>query len=111
MPKLLFLSESISRGVQFLGLQLGRDPTPADDLSLWGSVVRRLEKEFGIRHNDAVRRNQMNVPDETGVERLVAMDRWSPNFFVGLGVFYRDFVLHASILAHLPHNNILAYKK
>ena len=39
------------------------------------------------------------------------MDRWSPNFFVGLGVFYRDFVLHAGILAHLPHNNILAYKK
>eukprot|EP00980_Cylindrotheca_fusiformis_P004560 scaffold975_cov90-Cylindrotheca_fusiformis.AAC.3 len=74
VPKPLFLSESISGGVQFLGLQLGRDPTLADDLSLWGSVVQRLEKEFGIRHNDAVRRNQLYLPDENGVERLVAID-------------------------------------
>ena len=74
VPTPLFLSESITGGVQFLGLELGRDPTPADDLSLWSSILQRLEEEFGIRHNDATRRNQMFLRDKNGVERLVAID-------------------------------------
>jgi hypothetical protein len=75
VPKPMFLSESISGGVCFLGLQLGRDPIASDDVSLWNDVLKRLEKEFGIRHNDAVGgRNRLFITDGEGSERLVAID-------------------------------------
>ncbi|KAG7353400.1 hypothetical protein IV203_002755 [Nitzschia inconspicua] len=71
----LFVSESWSGWIKFIGLQLGRDPRPGDDLSDWEKVLTSLETQYGFRHDDAEGRNMVFVTDKTtGAERLVAMD-------------------------------------
>jgi hypothetical protein len=75
VPKPIFLSESPSGGVKFLGLQLGRMPNEFDDLAGWDQILRSLKQEYGIRHNDAEERNMIFIADSvTGVERMVAID-------------------------------------
>jgi hypothetical protein len=78
VPEPLFLSESPSGGVKFLGLQPGRplndEECENDDLfcQQWQSVLATLENEFGIQHNDA--RGNAIVIETNGEERLVAID-------------------------------------
>lgn len=74
VPRPVFVSTSLTGGVEFLGLQLGRDPTHHDDTSSVSDILKRLNKEFGIKHNDAEGRNFIFVPDGDGSERLVAID-------------------------------------
>jgi hypothetical protein len=75
VPTPLFLSKSVSGGVVFLGLELGRDP--GDDAyyqsEQWENVLRSLEG-YGIRHSDAKCRNALVIKDANGSERLVASD-------------------------------------
>eukprot|EP00978_Attheya_sp_CCMP212_P040444 scaffold220909_cov60-Attheya_sp.AAC.2 len=71
----LFVSESWSGWIKFIGLQLGRDPEPGDDISDWNRVLSSLESQYGFRHEDAEDGNMVFVTDEkTGTERLVAID-------------------------------------
>jgi hypothetical protein len=75
VPRPVFLSESFSGGVMFLGLQLGRPPNATDDVSDISNVIHRIEKEYGIRHNDAAfGRNMIIITDADGVERVAAID-------------------------------------
>jgi hypothetical protein len=76
VPKPMFLSESVSGGRWFLGLQLGHKPTVVNDdtMKQFNNVLNRLEKEYGIRHNDAEGRNMLYITDADGVERIVAID-------------------------------------
>jgi hypothetical protein len=75
VPQPMFLSESPSGGVKFLGLQLGRMPNEFDDLGEWYQILQSLKQEYGIRHNDAEVRNMIFIADSvTGVERMVAID-------------------------------------
>ncbi|KAG7368279.1 hypothetical protein IV203_031022 [Nitzschia inconspicua] len=70
-----FVAESWSGWVKFIGLQLGRDPGPTDDISQWRNVLSTLEAQYGFRHDDAENGNMVFVVDEaTGVEKLVAID-------------------------------------
>ena len=72
----LFLSESWSGLVKFIGLQLGRDPLPGDDLSERTRVLSTLENEHGFRHGDAEDSGNMIfvLDQKTNTERLVAID-------------------------------------
>ncbi|CAB9531454.1 unknown protein [Seminavis robusta] len=71
----LFVSDSWSGSVKFIGLHLGRNPAPGDDNSGWSSVLTSLEGQFGFRHEDADDGNMVFVVDEvTGREKLVAID-------------------------------------
>ena len=71
----LFVSESWSGWIKFIGLQLGRNPEPGDDVSDWSTVLTSLESQYGFRHEDADNGNMVFVTDEkTGTERLVAID-------------------------------------
>jgi hypothetical protein len=71
----LFVSESWSGWIKFIGLQLGRDPLPGDDVSEWSNVLSTLENEYGFRHDDAEDLNMIFIFDEkTNSERLVAID-------------------------------------
>ena len=75
VPTPLFVAESWSGLITFIGLQLGRDPRPGDDLSTWSTVLSTLESQYGFRHDDAEDGNMIFVMDEaTGSERLVAID-------------------------------------
>jgi hypothetical protein len=75
VPQPMFLSESPSGGVKFLGLQLGREPNESDDLGEWYQIWQSLKQEYGFRHNDAEGRNMIFIADSvTGVERIVAID-------------------------------------
>jgi hypothetical protein len=74
VPRPIFWSESKSGGRLFLGLQLGREPTADDDTSQFLNVLNRLQKEYGIRHNDAEFRNIIYISDADGVERIAAID-------------------------------------
>jgi hypothetical protein len=74
VPRPIFWSESKSGGRLFLGLQLGREPTADDDTSQFKNVLTRLQKEYGIRHNDAEGRNMIYISDADGVERIAAID-------------------------------------
>jgi hypothetical protein len=75
VPKPMFLSESPSGWVKFLGLQLGRMPNEFDDLGERYQILRSLKQEYGVRHNDAEGRNMIFIADSvTGVERMVAID-------------------------------------
>mgnify|MGYP000609430242 CR=1 FL=1 len=75
VPTPLFVSESWAGWIKFIGLQLGRDPVPGDDLSDWSNVLSTLENEYGFPHEDAEAGNMVFVFDEkTGSERLVAID-------------------------------------
>jgi len=70
----LFVSESWSGWIKFIGLQLGRKPEPGDDVSDWSTVLTSLESQYGFRHEDDDG-NMVFVTDEkTGTERLVAID-------------------------------------
>jgi hypothetical protein len=75
VPTPLFLS--VSGGVLFLGLELGRDPKRGDDVYYqsehWPNVLRSLE-EYGICHSDAEERNALLIKDANGSDRLVAID-------------------------------------
>jgi hypothetical protein len=77
VPTPLFLSKSVSGGVMFLGLELGRDPKPGDDVYYqsehWPNLLRSLE-EYGIHHSDAEERNALFIKDANGSDRLVAID-------------------------------------
>jgi hypothetical protein len=76
VPCPLFLSESFSGGILFLGLQLGRKPTEQDknfDLNV-KEITQRLEMEYGIYHNDVEDRNMVVISDENGCDKLVAID-------------------------------------
>jgi hypothetical protein len=75
VPQPMFLSESPSGWVKFLGLQLGRMPNDFDDLRGWNKILRSLEQEYGIRHNDAEERNMIFIADNvSGGERMVTID-------------------------------------
>lgn len=75
VAKPLFVSESWSGLIKFIGLQLGRDPCPGDDLSEWPNVLSTLENEFSFRHEDAEDGNMIFVYDEKSkTEKLVAID-------------------------------------
>ena len=59
-------------------MQVGRELKESDNISVeqWHEVIRCLEDDFGLRHNDCDRRNGLLIPDEMnpGEERLVAID-------------------------------------
>jgi hypothetical protein len=76
VPRPIFLSESKSGGRLYLGLQLGREPNDKDDVSKFDHVLLRIQKEYGIKHNDAEGRNMIFIPDPncSAVERIVAID-------------------------------------
>ena len=75
VPEPLFLSESPSGGVKFLGLQPGRplsdEECENNDLFCrqWQSGLATLENKFGIQHNDA--KGNAIVIETNGEERLV----------------------------------------
>jgi hypothetical protein len=76
VPQPIFLSESTSGFIKFIGLQLGREPNDKDDLSSFSHVLFRIQTEYGIQHNDAEGRNMIFIPDPNciGGERIVAID-------------------------------------
>ena len=74
IPKALFLTESYGRGIKYLGLQLGRDPTSKDDTSSWSEVLGTLRSQYGFIHDDADRKNGLFIPNGRGGEKLVAID-------------------------------------
>ena len=75
VPRPIFWSESYSGGVMFLGLQLGREPRDDDDLKEFHVVLKRLEEQYGIRHNDSDRgRNMIVITDSDGSNRVAAID-------------------------------------
>ena len=45
VPEPLFVSESWSGGVKFLGMQLGRSPRVGGDVSEWPNLLRTLEEK------------------------------------------------------------------
>jgi hypothetical protein len=75
VPQPIFVSESYSGGILFLGLQLGREPTQLDDFDAKSKIIlKRLESEYGIQHNDVDGRNMIIISDEFGIEKMVAID-------------------------------------
>jgi hypothetical protein len=75
VPTPLFVSESWAGWIKFIGLQLGRDPLPGDDISERINVLSTLENEYGFRHDDTDNGNMIYIFDEkTKTERLVAID-------------------------------------
>jgi hypothetical protein len=74
IPEALFLTESYGRGIKYLGLQLGRDPTNEDDTSSWSEVLGALESQYGFIHDDAYGKNGLFIPNGHGGEKLVAID-------------------------------------
>ena len=78
MPELLFVSESWLGNILYLGLQLGRTPEMVD-YHEWQGVLSLLEKDYGVRHNDADDdHNTVLIPDKaspsSGGERLAIID-------------------------------------
>jgi hypothetical protein len=79
VPQPIFISESYSGGILFLGLQLGRGLSDSElDSDNYKSqqkeIFQRLETEYGIKHNDVDGRNVIMIPDSNGKERMVAID-------------------------------------
>ena len=75
VPKPLFLSESFSGAVKFLGLQLGRSPTEQDDLTQWRSLVKSVQCQYGLDFQDTWKeQNSLFITDDSGKERLVMID-------------------------------------
>ena len=75
VPRPIFLSESFSGGVMFLGLQLGCESTNYDDIVKFEQVLKQIETEYGIRHNDVDQgRNMIVITDTNGVARVAAID-------------------------------------
>lgn len=73
VPKALFVSEAVTGGVKYLGLQLGRDTKEGDDTSGFRRILGTLESEYGFRHMDADCRNGLYITDPGGEKRLVAI--------------------------------------
>jgi hypothetical protein len=75
VPRPIFLSESYSGGVMFLGLQLGRASMNFDDVKEFYDILGRLKKEYRIRHNDPdSRRNMIVISDANGIDRVAVID-------------------------------------
>lgn len=76
VPQPIFLSESFSGGIMFLGLQLGHALNPMDyDSSKINALIVRLEMEYSIQRNDAEHgRNMIVITDSIGNDILVAID-------------------------------------
>lgn len=73
-PEPLFVSESPSGGIQYLGLELGKEPSGSDYSSKqWLSVIYSLEKDYDIRHPDSNLRNGLIIKRK-GKDRMVAID-------------------------------------
>lgn len=73
-PEPKFVSESPSGGIQYLGLELGRDPSGSDYSSKeWSAVLHSLEHDYGVQHYDADRCNGLIIT-RGGQDRLVAID-------------------------------------
>ena len=73
VPKAYFVSELPGFAMKYLGLQLGRDPTPEDSFNVT-ALFSSLEKTHGFVHQDCFRRNTLVITDEDKTERLVAID-------------------------------------
>ena len=68
------MSESLSGGILYLGLEAGRDASGSDDASdEWSSVLHQLENVHGIQHHDAIYTNCLIVT-RGGQDRMVAID-------------------------------------
>ena len=79
VPEPMFLSESPSGAIRYLGLQLGRDPSGSEYYKKeWSSVLKSLKTEFGIRLPDSICSNGL-ILTKNGQERMVAIDleEWS----------------------------------
>jgi hypothetical protein len=68
VPTPLFVSESWAGWIKFIGLQLGRDPLPGDDISEQIDLLSTSENEYGFRHDDPDNGNMIKT------EGLVAID-------------------------------------
>jgi len=79
VPEPMFVSESPSGAIRYLGLELGRDPSGSDYYSMeWSSVLHSLKTEYGMRLPDSINSNGL-ILTKDGQDRLVAMDleEWS----------------------------------
>jgi hypothetical protein len=75
VPRAYFVSELPGFDIKYLGLQLGRDPSPNDTKFDRWDVYRIRCDEYGIKHNDFVGRNGgVVIADRYGNERLVRID-------------------------------------
>jgi hypothetical protein len=75
VPQPVFTSQSYTGGVQFFGLQLGWEPTKLDNFYTNSyKILKRLETEYGICHNDAEDRNMIIILNADGMEKMVAID-------------------------------------
>ncbi len=74
IPKAYFISKLPGFSMKYLGLQLGRDPTPEDDDFDGWAVLRALKQDYGFIHNGSYRGNGLVITDDDGNERLVAID-------------------------------------
>lgn len=63
VPKTYFVAELPGFAMQYLGLQLGRDPTPEDSFNVTARFSA-LEKTHGFVHQDCFRRNTLVITDE-----------------------------------------------
>ena len=73
VPRPIFLSESYSGGVLFLGLQIGRASMSTDDLPKFRQVLYRLATEYGIEHSDG-RGDMIIITDVNGIERVATIN-------------------------------------
>jgi len=75
VPEPLFVSESWTRGIKYLGLQLGREPVNLD-WSAWRNVLTTIQKRFGVQYNDLDSLSNAVIIEDTttGKDRLVAID-------------------------------------
>ena len=79
VPEPMFVSESPSGAIRYLGLELGRDPSASKYFTNeWSSVLKSLETGYGIRLPDSICSNGL-ILTKNGQERVVAIDleEWS----------------------------------
>jgi hypothetical protein len=76
VPRPLFLSESVSGNVTFLGLQLGRPFADIDGklLPRIDDLLEQIRQLYGIQLLDACNLNFIYLPSEDGTEALAAID-------------------------------------
>ena len=73
-PEPLFVTESLSGNILYLGLELGRDPCASDYASKdWSSLLYSLEAFYGIRKHDSIYCNGLIITRD-GQDHLVAID-------------------------------------
>jgi hypothetical protein len=69
VPKPIFVSEAVSGGIMFLGVQLGRMVQDNDDISQYEDIFRQLRYKYGVAHDDMKRSNVIFIHDtETSEE-------------------------------------------